>query len=197
MKIPSNYTEQEVINIINTIASKLAGKFKFGYHELDDMKQQAALFAWQGLEKYDEDRPLENFLWVHVRNRLFNFKRNNYARPDKPCNNCPLQAYVNLRCTAFKDQMECEIYEKWHDRNQVKKDLSSTKIYSESVEKDIVDLEETIFSKTIYHIIDTSIGANFRQDWIRFCNKAKLSKNRREMLMLEIVNILKENNIDV
>ena len=39
------------------------------------MKQQAAIFALEGLEKYDNKRPLENFLWTHVRNRLFNYKR--------------------------------------------------------------------------------------------------------------------------
>ena len=64
--MPDNYTESEVIDIINTVADRLCYKFKFGYHSAEDMKQQARLFAWQGLEKYDGKRPLENFLWTHV-----------------------------------------------------------------------------------------------------------------------------------
>ena len=91
MKIPKNYNEQEVMDIITSISNKLASKFKFGYHDIDDMKQQAMLFAWEGLENYDGIRPLENFLWVHVKNRLYNFKRNNYSRPNKPCENLPIQ----------------------------------------------------------------------------------------------------------
>ena len=73
-------------DIIERVSSRLAQKFRFGYHTIDDMKQQAALFAWEGIyDSWDDSRPLENFLWIHVRNRLYNFKRNNYGRPEKPC----------------------------------------------------------------------------------------------------------------
>ena len=61
MKIPDNHNEQEVIDIIDGIANRLCYKFKFGYHSPEDMKQQARLFAWEGLDKYDGKRPLENF----------------------------------------------------------------------------------------------------------------------------------------
>ena len=56
--IPQGMTEEQVLQIINNITNRLAGKFKFGYHEIEDMKQQARLFAWQGLENYDGIRPL-------------------------------------------------------------------------------------------------------------------------------------------
>ena len=83
MLIPSNYSEQEVIDIIDNIANRLCYKFKFGYHTADDMKQEARVFAWQGLEKYDGERPLENFLSVHLSNRLKNFVRDNYFTRDE------------------------------------------------------------------------------------------------------------------
>jgi DNA-directed RNA polymerase specialized sigma24 family protein len=101
--LPDNYTETEVIDIINTVADRLCYKFKFGYHSAEDMKQQARLYAWEGMEKYDGKRPLENFLWTHVRNRLYNFKRNNYSRLEKPCDTC--EFFKNKRCMAFDDQM--------------------------------------------------------------------------------------------
>ena len=99
MKIPDNHSEQEVLDVIDGIANRLCYKFKFGYHSPEDMKQQARLFAWEGLEKYDGKRPLENFLWTHVRNRLYNFKRNNYSRLEKPCDTC--EFYISKKCTAF------------------------------------------------------------------------------------------------
>ena len=37
--IPPDMSEQQVIQTINNIANRLALKFKFGYHELEDMKQ--------------------------------------------------------------------------------------------------------------------------------------------------------------
>ena len=82
LKFPSNIPEEEVLEIIEIVATRLCHKFKFGYHTAEDIKQQARMFAWEGLDKYDEIRPLENFLWTHVRNRLYNFKRNNYSRPN-------------------------------------------------------------------------------------------------------------------
>ena len=59
MKLPKNMTEEEVLKTIEHIANKLCYKFKFGYHGVEDMKQQATLFALEGLEAYDEKRPLE------------------------------------------------------------------------------------------------------------------------------------------
>ena len=32
MKIPDGYTEEQVVQIIEKISSRLANKFKFGYH---------------------------------------------------------------------------------------------------------------------------------------------------------------------
>ncbi|NDC96549.1 sigma-70 family RNA polymerase sigma factor, partial [bacterium] len=82
--------ESDFLNIVNIITKKLAYKFKFGYHDIEDMHQQIIIFAIEGLKNYDHKRPLENFLWTHVRNRLFNYKRDNYQRPNKPCLTCPL-----------------------------------------------------------------------------------------------------------
>ena len=48
--MPKDMTEQQLVHTINNIANRLASKFKFGYHELEDMKQQARLFAWEGLK---------------------------------------------------------------------------------------------------------------------------------------------------
>ena len=160
------------------------------------MKQQVALFAWQGLENYDGVRPLENFLWVHVRNRLYNFKRNNYARPDLPCDNCPLKAYVNRRCTAFDSRMQCDIYVKWHDRNLTKKNLMSTKESVDSVDHKSSSLEDKLLSKDIYDLINSNIPISLREDWLRYVNKLKLPKNKREALFSIVLDILKENGID-
>ena len=88
-KILNKVNESEFLEVWEKISKKLGYKFKFGYHSHEDMKQQAAIFALEGLKNYDNKRPLENFLWTHVRNRLFNYKRDNYQRPNKPCLTCP------------------------------------------------------------------------------------------------------------
>jgi len=65
------------------------------------------------LEKFDPDKgnSLDSFLWIHARNRLHNFKRDNYSRLDKPCFNCPLKAYKNKECTKYSKITEERILE--------------------------------------------------------------------------------------
>ena len=187
-------TEKEVLETIEKIANKLCYKFKFGYHSGDDMKQQARLFAWEGMEKYDEKRPLENFLWTHVRNRLYNFKRNNYSRLEKPCDTC--EFYISKKCTAFDDQMECSLYKGWSDRNSAKKSLMhSISVDFDQKEEDNSVLS-TIQSKELVQLVDSELHVSFREDWIRFINNLKLSKTKKDRLVEEIKNVLEENNID-
>jgi len=195
MKIPKGYTEEEVLQIISRISNKLASTFKFGYHELEDMKQEAALFAWQGLENYDGIRPLENFLWVHVRNRLYNFKRNNYARPDKPCDHCPFNAWVNFECTKYDNMLDCELYAKAERRNETKRNLMSTKMLSDAVQKEH-SIEDEVLSKELFNLIDNNIPITMREDWIRFSNKLKLPKQKRENILAKIIEILADYGIE-
>ena len=113
MKIPEGYTEQEVVDIIDRVVNRIAHKFKFGYHTIDDMKQYGRMEAIMGIEKdYNPDLPLENFLYSHVHNRLFNIKRNQFKRPDKPCFKCSLNAYnkEDDSCNAYFEEMECKWY---------------------------------------------------------------------------------------
>jgi len=194
MKIPNKYTEQEVIDTIDNIADRLCYKFKFGYHSVDDMKQQARLFGWEGLEKYDGVRPLENFLWTHVRNRLYNFKRNNYARLEKPCDTC--EFFIKKKCTAFIDQEECNLYKGWLDRNNAKKNL----MYTVSNEFDNRESGNAILStladKEVIGLLDQELPVYFREDWIRLINNLRLPKNRKDVLLEKILEILKEKGFD-
>ena len=81
--IPSGITQAQIVETIDKVMGSLANKFKFGIHQRDDLMQQGRLIAWRAiLEKYDGKRPLENFLRVHLRNRIINFKRDNTRHED-------------------------------------------------------------------------------------------------------------------
>ena len=199
-------TEEEVLRIIDKIANKLSYKFRFGYHGIEDMKQQARVFAIQGMDSYDESRPLENFLWTHVRNRLFNYKRENFERPDKPCLSCPFydpnKEKSNSYCEEFSDKTECSLYHGWATRNSRKKNLMSpigmSEVNSEREKrlKISVSTEEFVANEEIIEIIDKNIPLDIRLDYIRFKNGLKLPKPRRDAVRQTIFNILKENDLD-
>jgi len=82
MKIPDGLDEQGVINTIMKIAKRLAPKYVFTGYDVEDIEQEAFLIGVAGLERYDPSRPLENFMYTHINNRLKTFKRNNYYRMD-------------------------------------------------------------------------------------------------------------------
>lgn len=76
-------TEQEVVDQINIVVNRMAHKYTFGTYGLDDIKQEAFIICMDALTRYDEKRPLENFLSVHLSNRLKNFVRDNYYTKDE------------------------------------------------------------------------------------------------------------------
>ena len=72
---------EEVLQILDKIAKRYANKYRFGLHDIDDIKQQCYLLALDGLKRYNPEKgKLENFLAVHVKRRLLNFKRDETKR---------------------------------------------------------------------------------------------------------------------
>lgn len=203
MIVPAGMSEQEVLDTIEKVARRLAHKFRFGYHDIDDMKQQARMHALKAMPKYDSSRPLENFLWSCVHNQLFNDKRNKFARPDKPCLKCPLSAYIKNtdECTAFHDKMECSHYSGWIQRNSAKQNLMQPIELSdvEDEREDRMRLHETpddiVMTSEIMTIIDKNLPIALRKDWIMMRKGIKIPKPRRVKLQQEVISILEKHGI--
>ena len=78
MKLPKKMTQEQVIKQIEIVVNRIAPKYTFGTYDIDDIKQEAFIICMDALDRYDQKRPLENFLSVHLSNRLKNFVRDNY-----------------------------------------------------------------------------------------------------------------------
>lgn len=74
--------EEEVIDVIENVINKIAPKYTFKDYDLDDIKQESFIICIDALNRYDGKRPLENFLSVHLSNRLKNFIRDNHYVKD-------------------------------------------------------------------------------------------------------------------
>jgi hypothetical protein len=196
-------SETEFVSVWEKISKKLGYKFKFGYHSHEDMKQQAAIFALEGLKNYDNKRPLENFLWTHVRNRLFNYKRDNYQRPDKPCLTCPFfkpnDSACKSECSEFSSKSDCSLYSSWAKRNDSKKNImrpvgiDSVNENSKEITND--SLLSNIGNKEIINIIDQNISIKNRPLFLRLLGGSKVAKNEIKKLVAEIQKILKDHDI--
>ena len=78
MKIPYNMTKEQLMDEIALVVNKIAPKYTFYGYDVDDIKQESFLICVEALDRYDPTRPLENFLSVHLSNRLKNFVRDNH-----------------------------------------------------------------------------------------------------------------------
>ena len=202
MQVPDGMTEKEVVDIINRVANRLAPKFKFGYHDVDDIKQDIALSAWTGLELYDNERPLENFLYVRARNLLKNFKRDHYERPS-PCLHCKHDAYdPNSGCTKYDDSMSCTLYRSWFTRNSSKKNLMSpielTHVHDEHENnmKTNHTVEHDIIGTELSDIINQHLPIAMRADYLRMTSGIHVPKFRKTKIQETIREILLAHGYD-
>jgi|TARA_B100000497_G_C7631152_1_gene379357 RNA polymerase sigma factor (sigma-70 family) len=78
MKIPKNMSEEQVYDTIFNIIERISHKYTFHGYEVEDIQQEAFIICVDALNRYDEKRPLENFLSVNLSNRLKNFIRDNH-----------------------------------------------------------------------------------------------------------------------
>ena len=195
--------EEDFLNALDIISKKLIYKFKFGYHEIEDMKQQAAIFALEGLENYDNKRPLENFLWTHVRNRLFNFKRDNYFRPDNVCVGCPFfdpSCSVSInQCAKFKNKNDCPIFSQSEHRNSLKKSLMKPVNIDHNNPTDLkapTDLLSSITNSELIGIIEDHMETKYRETYLRLKGGSKVPKADLIKLQEHILEILKIHKLN-
>ena len=178
MKIPKGMTEQEVLEVINKIADRYAYKFRFGYFEADDIRQEAKIIAMDALDRYEEGRPLENFLAVHVKNRLNNFKRDKYYRQTKIDSNTQEQ-HNNSKKYLMEPLDISNIRDENEDNMRINDDF-------------VDDFEQ----KEMFAIINESLDVSLRADYLRIRDGCYVPKPRREKILEEIDIILRENGYE-
>ena len=186
MKIPAGMTEKDVISTIDRVAERYAHKFKFGFYTHEDIKQEAFMIGMDALDRYDEKRPLENFLAVHVKNRLKNFKRDNYYRKEE------VDAHDAQTDKELKRMMRKETRK--HLMQPI--DIDSVRQEGETNMFFTVDMTENLSNKEIIRIIDRELGMSYRKDYLRMVDGVYVSKARRDEVKEEILRILKENGVE-
>lgn len=196
--LPNGVTTEEFLLVLENITKRLANKFRFAYHTTEDMKQQAAIFALEGLQNYDKKRPLENFLWTHVRNRLFNYKRNNYQRPDKPCFSCPFfdqhcKLSIN-QCEQYSNKQDCELYASWSKRNEAKKNIIQPGYLENTNHLCPSSKDNLLENKELINLLDQYIHSDYREIYLKLKHGYKINKVDMKKLKNHILKLAEENN---
>ena len=166
MQVPKGMTEQEVVDQIEKVCNRIAPRYTFYGYALDDIKQEAFIICMEALNRYDNSRPLENFLSVNLSNRLKNFVRDNHFIHSDDLDR------VRVLKPAQLD----------HDNAVVDKDKNIT--------------YDSIEYKNMADIIDVKIPASLRLDYLRMINDVYITKQRREELVDKIQEILQEHGYE-
>jgi len=190
MYIPPGKTEAEVLDAIERSVNLLAPSFVFGHYDLDDIKQHGRMKAIEMLNagKYDESRPLENFLYTVIKSRYLNLQRDKLRRSDAPCKKC----HANEPCTPGF----CEKYLIWKRRNARKANLARP------IEIDGVNGDDERGTKTtptpeqdfdiseMMRRIDLQLLTELRLLWKQVQDGVKVPQAKREQVESAVRDIL-------
>ena len=165
MKVPSGMTENEVVEQIEKVCNRIAPRYTFYGYTLDDIKQESFIICMEALSRYDNKRPLENFLAVNLSNRLKNFVRDNHF-----------------------------IHNDNGDRVKILKpaQLDHENAIVDEEEKFSVTIE-AIENKNMAEIVNSKMPANVRLDYLRMINDVYITKQRKEEIIEIIYEILQEH----
>lgn len=168
MIIPDCMDEEKVMSCISKVIDRISPRYVFHGYTLQDIMQESFIICMEGLKRYDCSRPLENFLSVHLSNRLKNFIRDNY--------------YTNN-----SDE----------DRTKIVKpaQLSGEDNIIDNTNKYSVDDQKIDYSE-MQKILDLKIPASYRLDYLKIVHDVYITKSRREEIENLIVEILAEHGYE-
>ena len=110
---------EEQMAIINSVINNISKKYVFYGYELEDIKQESFIICMEGLKRWDKERPLQNFLSVHLSNRLKNFVRDNHFLGSPEDN-----AKAKIRKPAQLDYEDNTLFSEEEDKLDIR-DLSA------------------------------------------------------------------------
>lgn len=194
-------TPDELIRIVEDIAKQLVDKFTFGPFEYRDIKQQCYLEALKAINRttgkcYDKSRPLKDFLFIHIKNRLHNFERDNSYRGHNPCKTCPFYDKMfkgsDNQCLKFTQRLECELYanhRRWNDAKMSLYGAADQVDRPEACQEGEPIIEE-LCRQELLDLIDRELPADIRPDFLRLLANVRVSNKRRSIVRAAIRDII-------
>jgi len=132
------------------------------------MRQEGFIIAMDALDRYDEKRPLENFLAVHVNNRLKNFKRDNFYRINNEKHESKKLLMYPIDISRVRDEKESN--------------MNTSDEFVQGVE-----------TAELFSLIDKHLDINMREDYLKMINGVYVSKVRRQQVKEVILELIRDN----
>jgi len=192
VKTPAGMTENEVVESVERVLDTLAKHHAFGIWSEEDIRQ----YGWEEVlemlekDKYDASRPFENFVYVVVRSRFHNLRRNKLSRNDPPCKSC----HSGDNCTGTN--VPCVKYESWRKRNAAKAnvqrplDLNNIADEREGRTRMESTVVEDLATQELLELIDLHLPIDLRANYLQMRAGVSIPKARRKQIELVIREII-------
>lgn len=161
---PTNEQLQTIMKVIERIAPR----YTFGYYDVDDIKQESYIICLEGLSKYDNFRPFENFISKHLSNRLKTLIRDKYSR----------------------SKIESTKHEKLNQNKKNLMDLKSSDGQFKIFEEDIIEKMST--NEAVDKIME-ELSPSMRNNFYRLANGVSIQSSKKNALFSKIKEILGED----
>lgn len=179
--------DQQTIETIQKVAKRLAHKYAFGYYTVEDIEQEAFIIGVDGFKRYDASHgPLENFIHVHISNRLHNFRRDNYYRPPQECCADCESKESGYACDSCQERKRRAL-----SRRYLTQSADSSTCYTTEKTSYPDDITSNLEIDEIRTKINLHLPIDMRIDYLRMLDGVYVPKQRRteiENKILEIVN---------
>lgn len=174
MNLPDNISEEEFLAAFHGAVTKICRRFTFHVYDYDDIYQEAFLIASKGIYSYDASKsvPLEAFLITHLRNRLNNFRRDNYLRIETSCKQCKRAKTTCSRCLR-------------REQTNAKKlgVLSPADLESHPHPTEIPDYVKTLDLEELLSKIEMGLPAGLVEDYLYMKDGVSIPHKRRQAVI--------------
>lgn len=182
-------TATHILQVVHDVCTTISHTHQFGYHTEMDIFQQSYEEAIKVLSRnvYDvAKKPLGNFLYVHIHNRISNLKRKQFFRSEAPCK-C---------CDAFNPgDSPCRRWHEWNRRNESKQRLMRpmTLTGDNNLPAPPSDPSEAVILGELTSYIEQRLPAELVDDYLIFKSEGDLPKARRNRVRAVLRTILEDS----
>lgn len=163
----------EQFAIIDSISRYMSEKYAFAYYTPEDIYQECFILALEAMPRYDGKRPLENFLRVHLRNRLLDLRRDKFYRYE----------------STTKDFRKKLVVQPM-DINDIREEDESNLVVNPQILRQLSKQE-------IMGILDRELEVEYRLDYLRILQGVKIDSIKKNKLVNRILEILVEYGHDL
>lgn len=159
---------QEHLSIIRKVANNIAPGYIFGYFSKEDIIHEAIIIGMDGYNKWDGIRPLENFISVHISNRLKNLRRDNYYRAEK------------------------NISEESQRNNEAKRNIMSPLSLTPNMFQKFTYEDFSVDNRDEVEFILDNLNPLLKNDFLRLANGVQITRARKEAVYQKVRELIED-----